>query len=340
MGEADGEVGEGLGGGLGIVEDELSGDGGAPVLVRVIHALDPGVGPGGFYSLRLLDGVSPQRELVVTPHLRNGGHTAAGGGGQLVEVGLGGVFGIGQRVEVDEDRPDDMLPVLAGGDVIDGASGVVTAGPVVEHGAAHVVDQVELLRAAADVLIRRVDEVDADVVLGAGPSPGLKPVHHGVVAVLVFDGVGVDAAQQDALLLGVDDDALAQVRIGGHQLVAVPVDGEPVEGWVHRLQDEAALALARRRIRCLVGVLGVGVEAADTALHGIARLDVHAAAARAAGTRASGTRAGVSGASISAARRRHRELRRALQERAVLAPRVRRRREGRPWGWGCCGRRG
>ena len=93
---------------------------------------------------------------------------------------------------------------------------------------------------------------------------------------------------EDALLLGVDDDALAQVVVGGHELVAVLVDGEPVEGGVHRLQDEAALALARGRIGGLVGVLGVGVEAAGAALQGVARLDVHAAAARAAGTRASG----------------------------------------------------
>ena len=52
------------------------------------------------------------------PGLRDGGLAAAVGGVEGVEVGLGGVLGVGQRVEIDEDRADDLLPVLAGGDVI------------------------------------------------------------------------------------------------------------------------------------------------------------------------------------------------------------------------------
>src|ERR1035438_9853213 len=121
------------------------------------------------------------------------------------------------------------------------------------------------------------------MILGAGPAPSLKFVHDCVVAVLVLYGVGIDTGSENALFLGVDNDALAQVVVGGHEHVAVVIDREPVEGAVHRLENEAALALASRRVRGLVGVLGVGVKAAGAALHGVARLNVHAAAARAAG---------------------------------------------------------
>src|ERR1035437_2381605 len=68
--------------------------------------------------------------------------------------------------------------------------------------------------------------------------------------------------------------------------VAVIVDGDPVEGGIH-LQDEPALALAGRRIGGRVGVLGVGVEAADATLQRVTNFNVHAAttcARRNAGT--------------------------------------------------------
>ena len=64
-----------------------------------------------------------------------------------------------------------MLPALAIGDVVAGAAGIVTGGPVIQQGCSHVGDQIEFLRAAADVLVGRVDEINADVVLGAGPAP-------------------------------------------------------------------------------------------------------------------------------------------------------------------------
>ena len=86
----------------------------------------------------------------------------------------------------------------------------------------------------------------------------------------------------DALLLGVNRVVLGRLA---HQHVAVFVDGEPVEGRVDVLQDEAVFADVDEGVRGLVGVLVVGVEAAGAALHGDARLDVHAAAAAA---RASG----------------------------------------------------
>ena len=60
VGEADGEVGKQLAGGLGIAEDELSGDGAALGFVGVVHAPDPGEGPCGFDRFRFFDGVLPE----------------------------------------------------------------------------------------------------------------------------------------------------------------------------------------------------------------------------------------------------------------------------------------
>ena len=62
MGQADGEVGELLAGGLRIVEDELAGDGGAVIFVRDSPRPDPVIGPRGFDSLRFGDGVVPEGE--------------------------------------------------------------------------------------------------------------------------------------------------------------------------------------------------------------------------------------------------------------------------------------
>ena len=98
----------------------------------------------------------------------------------------------------------------------------------------------------------------------------------------MFDGVLIDTVQNDALLFGVNDDAGPLVLIGDHELVAVFVDGDPVEGGIH-LQDETALALAGGRIGGRVGVFGVGVEAADALLQGIANFNVHAATTCAGG---------------------------------------------------------
>jgi hypothetical protein len=163
--------------------------------VRVVDAVDPVVGPRGFDFFRLGDGVVPEGQGIVMPDGGDGGHAAAGGRLELVEVGLGGVLGVGEGVHVDEDGADDVLPLLAVGEVVARAAAVVAGGPVVEQGRAHVVDEVELLRAAADVLVRRIDEVDADVVLGGGPAPGGELVHVLVVAVFVLDGILIDAAR-------------------------------------------------------------------------------------------------------------------------------------------------
>ena len=238
------------------------------------------------------------------PFRRHGWHPAAGGGCQLVQLRLGRIPGIGQPVEVHKDGADDVPPLLAGGDAVARAPGIVPGGPVVEDDSlvgrcsrsGHVVNQIQPLRAADDVLGRWVHEVDAHVVFGAGPAPRLKLVHRGVVAVFVLDRVLIDAGRIEALLLGVNLVVLGRVA---HQLVAIFIDGEPVEGGVHILQDEAAFALAGARVGGVMGVLGVGVEAADAALQSEAGLDVQAyAAARCAGC---GTRAtGASGTGCAA----------------------------------------
>ena len=106
-------------------------------------------------------------------------------------------------------------------------------------------DQFEFRGAAAEVFGGRVDEIDADVVLGARPAVGRNLVLHGVVAVFVLDGVLVDAGAEDPLFLGVDHDARAPVLRRAFEHVAVGVYGEPIEVVVE-LGDVAAFALAGR----------------------------------------------------------------------------------------------
>src|ERR1700678_76103 len=66
-----------------------------------------------------------------------------------------------------------------------------------------------------------------------------------------------------------------------HQLVAILVDGKPVEGWIDVLEDEAAFTFAGARIGGVMGVLGSGIEAAGASFECDARLDIHATAASA-----------------------------------------------------------
>ena len=216
------------------------------------------------------------------PLCGDGGHATAGGGRELIEFGPGGIFGVSQRIEVDKDGADYALPFLACGDFGIVACAIVAGGPVVENdalvggraGRGHVIDEIEFVGAAADVLVGWVDEIDADVVLGAGPAPGLEFVHKCVVAVLVLDGVGVDAAGIDALLFGVDGVVLGLLA---HQHVAIFVDGQPVEVGIDILEDEAVFADVDEGVRSFVVVLVVRVEPAGSTLHGDAGFDVHAA---------------------------------------------------------------
>ena len=222
-------------GASGSIEDDLAGDRPALGQRRVVDALDPVVGPLRILFLRLREGVLPQRVRVVGPACGDG--RIAGRRGQRIQLGLGGGLRIVERVDVDEDRPDDLVPLFTCGNA--GARAVVVAAvPVVEDdrlGVAVVAEvrvEVDAGRAAAEVFNRRIDEPHADVVLGARPAVSLRPVLHAGVAVLVLDGVLVDALVHDALLFGMDDHARAPVRRRGLQHVAVLVHRDPVEGLV------------------------------------------------------------------------------------------------------------
>ena len=178
-------MGQPGGGRLRVVEHELAGDGAALLLVRVIDAVDPVVGPLGLFPLGLFECILPERGGVLLPGRRHGG--VAGRGRQRIEIGLGGNLGVGQRVAIDKDRADDLVPFFAGGDVAACAPGVVARAPVIEDGRLHVADQFQLRGPAAQVFGAWVDEKQADVLLGAGEAVGRNLVLHGAVAVLVLD---------------------------------------------------------------------------------------------------------------------------------------------------------
>ncbi len=186
---------------------------------------------------------------------------------------------IAQRIAVDVDRADDFAPGFTGGDAAVCAATEMGAAPVVEDDRIRVAvipemaDQFLLGCAAAEVFDGRVDEPDADVVFGAGPSVGGDFVLDGVVAVFMFDGIFVDALAHDPLFLGVNDDAGAPVKGGAGEHVAVGVDGEPVVIAVDE-GDETAFADAHRPIGGGVGKDGVGVDAAVTAAERGADFDV------------------------------------------------------------------
>jgi hypothetical protein len=185
-----------------------------------------------------------------------------------------------QRVDVDKDGTDDTGPFLSGGDVDARAGVVVSADPVVEDDGlgvvivAKVVVQLELGWAAAEVLDSGVDEPDADVVLRAGPAVGGSPELYAGVAVLVLDGVLVDALVEDALLLGVDDDSGAPVEGGAPQHVAVLVDGDPVEGGAEAGDVTALRTDAAGAVGGWMGEDGVDVDSADAASEGVTNLHV------------------------------------------------------------------
>jgi hypothetical protein len=144
--------------------------------VGVVGVGDPVVWPFGVLFFGLGEGVLPESVGVGGPACGNGG--VAGGGGEGCELGGGGVLWVVERVDVDEDGADDLVPLLAGGDVGAGPGVVVSAEPVVEDDGlgvvvvAEVVVEFELGRTAGKVLDGGVDEPDADVVVRAGPAVG------------------------------------------------------------------------------------------------------------------------------------------------------------------------
>ena len=203
--EANGQIREALGSGLRIVENELPSDRAAFRLVRVIHALNPVKGPCGLYRLRLDHCVIPQCDGVVMPHLRHSQRAAAVTGGDLVEVGLRRVLGIVQRIEVDEDRANHPVPVLSGGNVGVRAPAIVAGGPVNLNGVIrpHAKGPFRSNFSAPPPIysVLWVNQINSDVVFGAGEAPRGMLVHDAAVSVLVLDGVLIDAGFQDGLLL-------------------------------------------------------------------------------------------------------------------------------------------
>ena len=173
------------------------------------------------------------------------------------------------------------VPFLAGGNVGVRASAVVAGGPVNLNGVIRTprvgAVQIQLFRAAPNIFGTRVNHINADVVFGAGESPGGMLVHDAAVSVFVLDRVLIEAGHQNGLLRGVNHDAGAHVFGGGREHDAVGVDGEPVEARIE-LEDELALAHVRGGIRGRMGELGVGVNAALAAFHRVAQLNIHASA--------------------------------------------------------------
>ncbi len=269
---------------LRIVQHQPARHGPAAVPVRVIDAVDPIVGPLAFFHLRLAERILPQRRRIFSPGGGDGG--VAGGGRQRVEVGLRGRPEAVQRIDVNEDRADHLVPLLARGDIARGAAAVMGAAPVIQDDrvrisvVAEMAVQFLLRGAAAEVFDRRVDEPDADMVPGARPAVRRHLVLHGGVAVLVLHGILVVARAHDALFLRVDDDPRAPVEGRAFEQVAVRVHREPVEGLVQD-GDEAALRHVERAVRFGVRIDRVDVKAAFAASQGIADLEVaidHAAA--------------------------------------------------------------
>ena len=92
MRQADGQTGQLGRGRLRVVEDELAGDVAALVLVRVVHAADPVIGPRGLDLFGLGQRILPESGGVVMPHGRHG--RIPGGGRKRVQIGLGRILGI------------------------------------------------------------------------------------------------------------------------------------------------------------------------------------------------------------------------------------------------------
>jgi len=141
-----------------------------------------------------------------------------------------------------------------------------------------VADEVHLFGTAADVFGGGIDEIDADMVLGAGKAVGRQPIHDAAVSVFVFDGVLVIAGGDDSLLFGMNDGAGTQVLIGDHELIAIFIHREPVKGGIHGLKDKTVFAEACGGIGGRMRVLRVGVKAADPAFHSIANFNANASA--------------------------------------------------------------
>ena len=77
--QADGQMGQLGGGRLRVVEHKLAGDGAALIFVRVVHAVDPIVGPRGLCQLGFVQRILPKGHCIVMP---DGWHGRIAGGGR------------------------------------------------------------------------------------------------------------------------------------------------------------------------------------------------------------------------------------------------------------------
>lgn len=85
---------------------------------------------------------------------------------------------------------------------------------------------------------------------------------------------GVGAGGEAAGFFHVEVGGGVPVFAGGHEGVALVVDGEPVEDVAGELEAEARLADGAGGIGGLMGEDGVGVEAVGSAGEGVADLEV------------------------------------------------------------------
>ncbi len=184
-----------------IIESDASGDGGALVLLGVFRGVDPREGPLGDLFLSL-------------------------GLGVFVECG-----GIGTGVGIEEKRANDLGPSFAGVD-IDFRAAVMGGAPVVEDAGGGdwvgiaVAEEFGFSGSAGHVFLAGVDDVEANLLGGGGPSEGGVFGLDGGVDVFVFTfflgfGIGfvVLCSRGKPVEVGVEFGAEAGLGDGGGGIV-------------------------------------------------------------------------------------------------------------------------
>ena len=215
VGQANGQMRQLHVFGLRVVQDDLAGDRAALVLVRIITPLHPVKWPLSLINLGLDECVVPKSALAL----------AAQAGGTVglpsvaARVSWSACEGVwdGQRVAIDKNRTDDLVPVFPGRDVALRAPGVVAGGPVIKRSVGSPCG----INGGRDPawappprysLEGLMNQMPMWLLMLDQPYAG-KLIRFGTIAVFVLDGIFVDAGGEDALFLGVDDDARAQIVI-------------------------------------------------------------------------------------------------------------------------------
>ncbi len=277
MCQADGQIRQLRRRRLRIDQHDLPGHRATLVLVRIVDAVDPIVRPLGFLNLGLAERILPQHRAVGFPSRRHGGITR--GRRQCVEIFLRSHGGIVQRIAIHKNRPNHFAPLFAGRHVATGPAAIMRAAPVVQNDRLRVrvivkvANQFLLRSAAAEVLDRRIDEPNANVLLGARPTVGRNLVLHRVVTVFVLDGVFVNALAHDPLFFGMHHDTGAPIARGTLEHVAVGIDREPIECSIQK-RDEPAFADPHRAVRRRMRENGVGVNPTVAARHCITKFNI------------------------------------------------------------------